>query len=151
MRASRGSWSGIAAFLAAELDPPIVLDQDPTAIPLIYGQLLVEDERLSREALERHMSSLVRLEIDRADRLANRRVVLLDAAPEVLASRCSGKFAAAAAPSFLARIRNRFMDVFAELPGTVVIDCSGPIDGVLREVSMVAADALPSVSRPNAV
>jgi hypothetical protein len=140
----------IAAFLADEPHPPIILDQDPTAIPLIYGQLLVEDGRLSRQALERHLSTLVRLEIDRADRLANRRVVLLDAAPEVLAPRCVGKFGTLAAPSFLARIRNHFLKVFAKLPGTVVIDCSGPIDSVLREVSMVVADAIPTVNRPDA-
>ena len=129
---------------------PIVLDQDPTAIPLVYGQLLVEDGRLSPEAFERHLTDLVRLEIDRAGRLANRRVVLLDASPEVPAARCVGKFAAPASPAFLARVRVRFWEVFRDLPGTVVVDCSGQLDGVLKEVSRFATELLPEVSQPNA-
>lgn len=140
----------IAEFLAADPDPPIVLDQDPTAIPLVYGWLLVEDGRLDAGAIERHLMDLLRLEIDRANRLANRRVVLLDASPEVLASRCAGKFSGPASPAFLKRVRERFLEVFEDLPGTVVVDCSGPIDGVLKQISSIAAEALPMVSHPNA-
>jgi thymidylate kinase/NTP pyrophosphatase (non-canonical NTP hydrolase) len=129
----------VGAFLNGPRERSIVLDQDPTAIALIYSQLLVDQGRLSREALGRHMGDLMQLEVRHSTVLACRRVILLDAPAAILAERSEAKFGAAADEVFLGELRGRFSAIFANLPNTVVVDASAPPEKVVEEVRRILA------------
>jgi deoxyadenosine/deoxycytidine kinase len=81
----------IARFIRVGEGPLLIFDQDPTAIALVYGALLNERGALPPARFEEHLGALLDLEINAADRLNGRLVVLLDASPSILAERCANK------------------------------------------------------------
>jgi NTP pyrophosphatase (non-canonical NTP hydrolase)/thymidylate kinase len=129
--------SKMEEFVANRSDVKVVLDQDPTAIVAVYSGLLLDQGRLTRDAMLDHLSRLVEMEAQRAEILAGRRVVLLDAPASVLAQRCIGKFGSLADEHFLDALRGRFAAVFNQLPNVTIVDASQPLARVVAEVQLL--------------
>lgn len=114
------------------------IDQDPTAIVLVYSQLLLDRGQISRGAYLSQLQDLLRLESNYGLKLAARPVALLDAPSDILAERCAGKFGSDASPAFLEDLRSRFARVFVRLPNVHVIDARRPLREVVAAVERLA-------------
>lgn len=130
----------VSRFVVAADGPPLILDQDPTAIVLVYGQLLVDRGEIKPQDYEDDLATLMRLETEQAGKLAGRTLVLLDAPAEVLADRCCNKPGPVLERAFLESVRERFRRVFTGLPNVVLVDAAQPRDEVLKIVRDIAAD-----------
>jgi thymidylate kinase/NTP pyrophosphatase (non-canonical NTP hydrolase) len=133
----------IAKFVHESVAWPLVLDQDPTAIAVVYGGLLHDQGYLTSADYEQHLGALLTLEIDAAARLNGRVVLLLDAPPSQLASRCLQK-RTPLDEAFLGTLRERFLATFADLPNVVMIDTDRALAEVMDEVTDVASRVLAS-------
>jgi deoxyadenosine/deoxycytidine kinase/NTP pyrophosphatase (non-canonical NTP hydrolase) len=132
----------ISDFLNNLKDGFVVLDQDPTAIPLIYSTLLAEQCSLLPKTLRGHTVRLLQLEIEHAWNLAGRVVVLLDASPKTLAERSVDKFGSPPNESFLSDLRKRFASLFRDIPGVISVDTERPLKEVFDEVSGIVEKAV---------
>jgi thymidylate kinase/NTP pyrophosphatase (non-canonical NTP hydrolase) len=130
----------IANFVHESTDSIVILDQDPTAIALVYGRLLYDQGFLSSTGYEQHLSALLSLEIDAAARLNGRVVLLLDAPPSQLALRCLQK-SMPLDESFVGTLRERFISTFANLPNVIRIDTDRAIEEVVNEVTEITSRA----------
>ncbi len=81
-----------------------------------------------------HLTRLVGMEAQRAETLAGRRVVLLDAPASVLAQRCIAKFGSSPNELFLNDLRSRFAAIFGRLPNVTIVDASQPLLAVIAQV-----------------
>lgn len=135
--------NAIAKFVGVSKGSPLVLDQDPTAIALVYGGLLHDRGELSRTGFEEHIGALLNLEIDAADQLNGRLVLLLDAPPAVLAWRCAQKPRTPLDKTFLGLVRERFISTFAGLPNVITINADRPLADVTNDVAVIATRILP--------
>ena len=131
----------MADFLATSAVGPLLLDQDPTAIPLIYGSHLAERGVLNRGALDGQLGELLRLEIEQVDKLAGRTVILLDAPGSVLAARCKEKVGGQLDADLLDELRSDFLRTFGGLRNVRRIDADRPLEDVLAEVEAVFTSA----------
>lgn len=131
----------IANFVRESNVSAVVLDQDPTAIPLVYGKLLHDRGYLSSTVYEQHLSALLDLEIDAAARLNGRQILLLDAPPSQLALRCSRKHMPLD-ETLLGTLRERFMSTFADLPNVIKIDADRALSDVVDDVTDIASRTL---------
>lgn len=131
----------IASFVRKSVASAVVLDQDPTAIALVYGGLLHDRGYLSSTDYQQHLSALLSLEIDAAARLNGRVVLLLDAPPSQLALRCSQKHTPLD-ETFLGMLRERFISTFADLPNVIRIDADRGVGEVMDEVTDIASRTL---------
>ncbi|HEY8031900.1 MAG TPA: hypothetical protein VIF02_05865 [Methylocella sp.] len=137
--------SRMEEFLASQSDLDVVLDQDPTAIVAVYSALLHDQGRLTRDAMLDHLSRLVGMEVQRAEILAARRVILLDAPASVLAQRCISKFGSPPDERFLDDLRIRFAAIFGQLPNVIIVDASQPLVTVISQVQSLLHNHLPSI------
>ncbi|RYG82930.1 MAG: hypothetical protein EON59_13995 [Alphaproteobacteria bacterium] len=133
-RSQRWFLDTMTQFIKDARSASLLLDQDPTAIVLVYGQLLFDRGMISSDTFDEHLATLLRLEIDQAPKLAGRTVILLDAPAETLAKRCARKAGPRLEADFLEDVRARFARVFAELPNIVRVDASRPVSDVVRDV-----------------
>lgn len=131
----------MAGFLATSAGGPLLLDQDPTAIPLVYGRHLAQRGALNRNALEGQLGELLRLEIEQVDKLAGRTVILLDAPGSVLAARCEEKVGSRFDADLLDELRSDFLSTFDGLRNVRRIDADRPLEDVLAEVEVVFTSA----------
>jgi len=144
--ASSQRWflDAMASFIAQAPLTTLLLDQDPTAIALVYGQLLFDRQLISPQKFEDHLSALLELEIDEASKLAGRTVILLDAPAETLAQRCVRKVGPSLGVDFLEEARGRFAMVFGGLPNVITVDASRPVGAVVADVRAHAEALQPS-------
>lgn len=133
-RSQRWFLETAAGFVARAPSAALLLDQDPTAIVLVYGQLLFDRGLITADAFNEHLTALLRLEIDHASRLAGRTVILLDASAETLAVRCARKKGPRLEADLLEDVRERFATVFRKLPNVVRIDAGRPLEAVVADV-----------------
>ena len=129
----------LTGFIDSAPKQPIVLDQDPTAIPLVYSAMMSERLSLSPEELREHLGRLLQLEIDHARTLAGRVVIFLEASPKTLADRCAVKFASFPDKEFASELRDRFVQIFCNLPSTIVVDAERPVGDILEEVAAIVS------------
>lgn len=132
----------IARFVGLSEGPLLVLDQDPTAIALVYGALLHDRGDLPRASFDEHLRALLDLEINAADRLNGRLVLLLDAPAAVLAARCAQKSGVQLDEAFLGLVRERFTSTFADLPNVVTVDADRPLGEVTTDVTAIVRGVL---------
>jgi thymidylate kinase/NTP pyrophosphatase (non-canonical NTP hydrolase) len=131
----------MASFIDAN-ERPILLDQDPTAIALVYSQMLFDRTLLSSKAFEAHLARLLELEVNRAETLAGRLVILLDAPPATLAQRCQEKVGPTLNSDLLSNLRERFMAIFSGLPNVVKVATDRPLESVVTDIRVIMKNVL---------
>lgn len=131
--------NAVAEFIRTIDARPVLLDQDPTAIALVYGQLLFERGELSSRVFEHHLAALLTLEIEQVERLGGRVVVLLDAPAGTLAERCRHGNGPDLDTNFLQMVRDRFARVFTGLPNVLTVNAERSLNAVLQDARAVAS------------
>jgi thymidylate kinase/NTP pyrophosphatase (non-canonical NTP hydrolase) len=131
------------SFVTSSKRSRLLLDQDPTAIVLVYSQLLLDQGMLSKAEFDDQLATLLELEIDQSLKLAGRTVILLDASPATLAIRGDMKGGPALSKAFLESTRQRFLSFFAGLPNAVTVDADRPLEQVLTDVRASIASRSP--------
>jgi NTP pyrophosphatase (non-canonical NTP hydrolase) len=111
------------SFLGVAKPPQVVLDQDPSAVVLVYSGQFRDDGQLSDAAYTHHLCELVAFETELESRCEQRSLIHLFAAPAVLAERSRQKDANLPLDQeWLAKLAARFRTVYESPNVLKVID-----------------------------
>jgi len=105
----------------AKLDSPLILDQDPSAIVMVYSRVFMEDGKLTEKEFDFFLKKLLIIEKNLQDWRAPRTVLFLDAPADVLRQRNLKKWGASNTPPIIwfERLRAHFVKLFTCFPSAI--------------------------------
>jgi deoxyadenosine/deoxycytidine kinase len=133
--------SRIGEFIrCAKPERPLVLDQDPAAVVLVYSRMFRDTGLIDDDDYHRLLSDLLKVEETLSQWKTPRTTVFLDAPAKVLRERVLQR-SLGAAPSlkWFATVRRYFLELSAELPNVVVVPTAGAIP---QQISSRVAEVL---------
>jgi deoxyadenosine/deoxycytidine kinase len=107
----------------ASLRSPLILDQDPAAIVLVYSRIFLEDDMMTGEQYDSLLERLLRIEHKLHGWKCPRTVLFLDAPAGVLRQRIVQRNGNSDAPplEWFKRVRRRFTQLSASFPNAITM------------------------------
>src|SRR6185503_10805791 len=102
---------------------PIILDQDPSAVVLVYSQIFWGDGKMTEMQYASLLERLLQIEETLLRWRCPRTVLCLDAPAEVLHRRVAQRCGESRTPpiTWFERVRARLLDIFARFPNALAV------------------------------